>query len=169
MPKKAVLLFTLLTLTACFLSYRLGSAPVALAKAPPAQQDMTDRATPPPLPTAPATWALINGGGNITGVVSVTKPAGGTGVRHVATCITATYSNNGAPAGTIANLSLVDGNPGSGTALLIWGLEALSGSSSSVNLCDLNVVGAANTPMTLEISDHTNSNVTLNLVGYDAQ
>src|SRR5438445_7877281 len=92
MPKKAVLLFTFLALVACFLSYKLGSAPVALAKGRPAQQDEAGR-VPPPLPTAPATWTITSTG-SLGHVVSISRPAGGSGVKHVATCITASFYTN---------------------------------------------------------------------------
>jgi hypothetical protein len=54
MPKKVVLPFALLVLAACFLSYKVGSAPTALAKARPAEQD----AALPALAASPGTWTL---------------------------------------------------------------------------------------------------------------
>jgi hypothetical protein len=85
----------------------------------------------------------------------------------VATCITATYLNNST--GTGAVVQLVNGSQGGTAILLSWELGAPSGSSNSVSLCDLNVVGTVDTPMTLEAYDTTDALVTVNLVGYDAQ
>jgi hypothetical protein len=53
MPKKVVFTLTLLTLAACFLSYELGSAPVAHAGT---------------LPPAPATWTLFKASGQLVGL-----------------------------------------------------------------------------------------------------
>src|SRR5260370_7352034 len=64
MTKKVLSLFTLITLAACLFSYKVGSAPVALAKARPSPQETADSATALTLPAAPATWALWTGGGN---------------------------------------------------------------------------------------------------------
>jgi hypothetical protein len=77
------------------------------------------------------------------------------------------YLNNGT--GTGAVVQLVNGSQGGTAILLSWELGAPSGSSNSVSLCDLNVVGTVETPMTLEAYDTTDALVTVNLVGYDAQ
>ncbi len=165
MTKKILPLFALIALAACLFSYKLGSAPVALAKARATPQDTSGSATPLTLPAAPATWSLWAGGGNSTAGVIVTKPAGGAGVQHVATCVMITYFNNGATGFTGLSAYLDDGS----NTLQGWNLAAPTGGSSSVNLCDLNIVGTANTPMTLNIGDNTNRYVTVGLVGYDAQ
>jgi hypothetical protein len=89
-------------------------------------------------------------------------------VQHVATCITVTYFNNSGT-GTGLGVWLLNGNVGGTGTLLSWNLAAPSGSSNSVNLCDLNVVGAADTPMTLEAYETSSAEVRVNLVGYDAQ
>jgi len=46
MTKKILPLFALITVAACLLSYKFGSAPVALAKARPAAQDSSDSTSP---------------------------------------------------------------------------------------------------------------------------
>jgi hypothetical protein len=169
MTKKILPLFVLVTLAACLLSYKVGSAPVALAKGRSAPEGASESAAPLTLPAAPATWSLTNAGGlgNPTEVY-VTEPALA-GVQHVATCITATYVNAGATGSASgAGLFLVNGNYG-GPGVLHWELLATNGNSSSINLCGLNVVGSVDTPMTLEIANLPNAYVTVNLVGYDAQ
>jgi hypothetical protein len=168
MPKKAVLLFTFLALVACFLSYKLGSAPVALAKARPAQQE---EAAPPPLPTAPTTWTL-NSAPGIHGVSpTVTRAAGGSGVKHVATCISVRDYNTGSTANT-EQVFLRDGPSGTGAVLAEWliGITSTVNDERSVDLCDLNIVGSANTAMTLEFGTMNNLHyANVLLIGYDAQ
>jgi hypothetical protein len=164
MPKKTALTFTLLALTACFLSYKLGSVPVAHAKSHAPQQDS---AVAPPLPTAPATWSLTAAFENAA--VSVTRPAGGAGVKHVATCIAGANFN---PSGTGAAsaLELWDGAPGTGTLLFETGVGAPQGAPGHMELCDLNIVGSPNTAMTLEFTSYApDLKQGVNLVGYDAQ
>lgn len=165
MPRKVVFLFALLTLTACLLSYKFGSAPLALAKGRASAQETSESAASLTLPTAPATWSLTSGLKGSGGAL-ITKPAGGSGVKHVATCVVATLSNNGGS--FTPTLTLWDGNT-SGTLLLEWALFPYTTGQTSVNVCDLNVVGSANTPMTLDIGAGANQFVSANLVGYDAQ
>jgi hypothetical protein len=151
MSKKVIFLFTLLILIGCMLGYKFGSAPVAHAQS---------------LPASPATWSLTNSYDGATGQVSVTQPAV-SGAQHVVTCITAFMS-----AGTAAqttNVFLINGSATGTDYLLHWNMQAPAGSSSTVNLCGLNLVGTADTPMTLEIADGTDISVNINLVGYDAQ
>jgi hypothetical protein len=147
---------------ACVLSYKLGSTPVALASARPAAQELT---AAPPLPTAPTTWVLTTAT-NVGGVISVTRPAGGTGVKHVASCVTGSIVNNVSNSQNLI-LTLVDGNLG-GTKLMEWEGAALPGTSTNVNLCDLNIVGPANTPMTLQIGGVAGVGDCIRLVGFDA-
>ena len=150
MPRKVASLFALLTLIACLVSYKFGSAPVAHAQS---------------LPTAPATWSLTVSGGNVHETLSVTKPAGGAGVQHVATCVVATFWNNGTTYSPETQVQLVDGT----NSVMAFTLAAPTNSSSSVSQCGLNIVRAANTPMTLQALINTGEYASLNLVGYDAQ
>ena len=148
MTKKILPLFVLITLAACLLSYKIGSAPVALAKARPNPQDASESAAPMTLPTAPGTWTVTGAGGSGQRV-SISRPAGGTGVKHVATCIIGDYivaPSASAAAGQV--ISLRDGLSGTGTLLASWGFYVLPGTSFNVSFCDLNVVGSPNTPMT---------------------
>ncbi len=167
MTKKVLPFFVLITLAACLLSYKFGSAPVALAKARPSPQETADSATPLTLPAAPATWALTNNFENGTAWLSVTEPAV-SGAQHVATCVTGGISNlNTTYKGTIVNL--VNGSAGGSSILLSWPLVAPPSTEYSVNLCGLNVVGTVDTPMTLEVLEGSGLQVSINLVGYDAQ
>jgi hypothetical protein len=172
MQKRAALTFTLLALTACFLSYKLGSAPVALAKSHPAQQEIG--AAPPTLPTAPATWTLSFGPAGLNTAASVTQPAGGAGVKHVASCIAATLSiespGNSNPNFNFEVLELFDGTPTTGRQLLAWNILQPVLTTGTINVCGLNVVGSPNTPMTLGFRGNPGFEVqAVNLVGYDAQ
>lgn len=154
MPKRTALTFTLLALIACFLSYKLGSSPVAHAQS---------------LPPAPATWQVSGGG--LGGIAVASKAAGGSGVQHVATCVSMVVATSSSATGQATeDVTLRDGAQNSGTVLQSWQFFVSPGSSSSVSLCGLNIVGSANTAMTLQ-DNNSNSNwsVTLNLVGYDAQ
>jgi hypothetical protein len=112
---KVVFLLILVTLTAGVLSYKFGSTPVALAKARPNPQDASESPVPLTLPTAPAIWSVHSTGAN--GVAAnATRPAGGAGVKHVASCISATFY---VQAGGIYHgngVSLLDGS----TTLLYW-------------------------------------------------
>ena len=86
MPRRAVLTFTLLALSACILSYKLGAAPTALAKSHPGQETVT---APPPLPAPPAEW-VVHATAAAGSIASTTRATGGTGVQHVIDCISAT-------------------------------------------------------------------------------
>ncbi|MFZ1157030.1 MAG: hypothetical protein WAO10_04585 [Candidatus Sulfotelmatobacter sp.] len=148
MTKKMLPLFVLITLAACLLSYKLGSTPVAHAQS---------------LPPSPGTWTLNTSGGNESGLISVTKPAV-SGAQHVASCIAASVINSNTTAKN-ADVVLLSGS----TQLLAWQLWAPAGTQNNLNLCDLNVVGAVDTAMTLEIGDGTDLSVEVNLIGYDAE
>lgn len=167
MTKKVVPLFALITLAACLFSYKLGSAPTALAKAP-APQEMSDQAAPQTLPTAPATWTLTAQGGG-TKVATLTRPAGGSGVKHVATCIAFSENSVGTTYADFG-VALRDGPSQTGTVIWQYAVTAEPGVSIDHSICDLNIVGSANTAMTLEMSGDTQFvGESVNLVGYDAQ
>jgi hypothetical protein len=170
MPKKAVSLFTLLMLAACFMSYKLGSTPVAMAKASP--QENAAALPPPTLPAAPATWTLTKEMGTAgTPGASVSRPAGGTGVKHVATCISVSIGlNPSAPSPEGELVVLRDGASGTGTILFQTYSLLQPGQVFAQSVCDLNIVGSSNTSMTLEFESNTTYlTETVNLVGYDAQ
>lgn len=55
---------------------------------------------------------------------------------------------------------------------IVWqyGMDMTPGTTSSQSVCGLNIVGSANTAMTLEAGIFSSTmNITVNLVGYDAQ
>jgi hypothetical protein len=118
MPRKALLLITLLTLIACLLSYKLGSAPVAHAQS---------------LPAAPSTWQVSVGG--VGGIAVASRAAGGSGVQHVATCISMVVAaSSSATSEATEAVTLRDGAENSGTVLQTWDFFVSPGSSSSVSL-----------------------------------
>lgn len=179
MSRKTAFAFTLLVLAACCLSYKLGSAPSALAKARPQQDGVASALT---LPTAPANWAITTSVGG-SGLVTATRAAGGSGVKHVATSLSFTLSVSATTAGGCSTVVFLrDGPSQTGTVLQQWFIAVHGGggsgtctgvacyNSTSMAISDLNVVGSANTPMTLESNGGcgTNYDSSVNLVGYDA-
>jgi hypothetical protein len=75
-----------------------------------------------------------------------------------------------APAAVSVTLNLRDGATGAGTVLASWTfvLAGAIAAKDEVILCDLNIVGTANTAMTLEFSAAGGANTleSVNLVGY---
>jgi hypothetical protein len=129
------------------------------------------------LPAAPKTWVLTAmNPGNYVGA-SVSRPALASG-QHVATCVAATMTfGTGWTGNAYPILVLRDGPPGTGNILMQWFIPLYSGSQNPypLEICGLNVVGTANTPMTLEFTvgplNVGNSNAPtqiVNLIGYDA-
>lgn len=162
MPKKAVLLFTLLALVACLLSYKLGSVPVALAKARPAQQDEAER-VPPPLPAPPAEWVVTNTTNGPTAAMAIR--AGVAGVQHVADCVSFSAIDPGSLAEERAQL--LDGT----TLLAQWVIAAppTTSAQGSVSLCGISVVGSVGNSMTLSFTGSASTVVeSVNLFGHDA-
>jgi len=166
MQKRAALTFTLLALTACFLSYKFGSAPVALAKSHPSQQEIG--AAPPPLPAPPNEWSLTNLQVSKTFGANVNK-AGVAGVQHVADCIMASAVT--APGSSIlgpVTVGLFDGN----NALLELYLPQPYASSGQgqLSLCGLNLQGTAGNAMSLSIGGYLTATpwTSVTLVGHDA-
>lgn len=166
MLKKPAFAITVLALSACFLSYKFGSTPVALAKPRAPQED----SVAPTLPPSPGTWAI-----NVLAPESAraiaTKAAGGAGVQHVATCVSATVENFNAVPGNLT-LQLLDGT----VILQQWQLitpystGSFGGGGLVFSLCGLNLAGSVNTSMTLQFSvNGTNQTENVNLIGYDAQ
>ena len=164
MTKKILPVFVLITLAACLLSYKLGSALIVLAKASTTMQEATEQATPA-LPAPPAEW-VVHGEGLNT-VAAATRPAGGAGVQHVVDCIDATLTSYpSTTGGGIINLELLDG---SGTIWLQWVLPVASSSGppTQVSMCGLNIVGNANQSMTLTFQTNTGAQ-SVELIGHDA-
>lgn len=169
MPKKALCTYTLLALTACFLSYKLGSAPTALASRSLSPQSGTEEVTPT-LPTAPGTWALTATQTVEGASAGVTKAAGGAGVKHVATCVSASIQsfNNGGLTDT-STLQLKDGP---NTVVQQWYVTVVDGPKGAgaflFSQCNLNIVGSPNTSMILQLNGSTYWLTNVSLVGYDA-
>lgn len=105
---------------------------------------------------------------------TVTKAAGGAGVKHVCTGVIASFvAGTAAPAAVVATVNLRDGATGAGTVLATWymSLPATAGASSApVVLSGINIPGSANTAMTLEFAAAGGANTfeSVTLIGYDA-
>lgn len=99
----------------------------------------------------PGQWSAVNIPGADATRSTVGRAAGGAGVRHVCNSISATMAT-GANAQTVLSLFLRDGVSGGGTVL--WGKQVILPISGlwEVNLSGLNIVGSANTAMTLEFN-----------------
>jgi len=152
MTKKILPLFALITLAACLLSYKLGSAPTAHAQT---------------LPPPPNEWSLqkLNATQNAT---TVTKPAV-SGVQHVADCIIASAVNlTGANIPGPVYVTLYD-NTGTLAALYLP-QPYVSNGQGLVSLCGLNIPGAVGSPLSLGMGGFFNSTpwTSVTLVGHDA-
>jgi hypothetical protein len=104
---------------------------------------------------------------------SASKAAGTNGVTHVADCVTFSAGSTTAPALTSLTMNLRDGASAAGT--LIWSQEIVIPAATGQNVapfsfCGLNLIGSANTAMTLEFSAGlANLIETVTLTGYDVQ
>lgn len=103
-----------------------------------------------------------------TGVVtpaSASQAAGGAGRRNVCKAISATVGRISA-AGSF-RLNLRDGASGLGTILDSWEIGVPNtGDSNSIEISGLNIVGSANTAMTLEFATNAVANIqSVNLNG----
>jgi hypothetical protein len=103
------------------------------------------------LSVEPGNWAITNVPAAAT-QATISKAAGGAGVRHVCTSIAATFSTAGTAQATALVLNLRDGATGAGTVL--WSKQVVLNTNSvwDVNISGLNIVGSANTAMTLEFA-----------------
>lgn len=100
---------------------------------------------------------------------TISKAAGGAGVRHIATAIAFCLSVGATPQ-TQISIVLRDGATGAGTILWQKQVTLPANTNWSENITGLNIVGSAATAMTLEF---TNSGVTgtflsVALTGHDA-
>lgn len=103
---------------------------------------------------------------------TTTKAAGGAGVRHVCTSISATLvAGATAPTATTVEVALRDGATGAGT--ILWeqtiGIQAVAGATNAIHIAPLNIIGSANTAMTLEFSAAAGANTleSVSMTGYD--
>lgn len=124
------------------------------------------------LVTNPGQWTSVHAP-NANTIATTTKAAGGSGVRHVITGISATLYNAQALAASDSKVYLRDGASGSGT--IVWaahlGAIAGAGNTDKVHLTGLNIVMSSNTAATLEFASAPGSNSfeVVTLTGYDTQ
>lgn len=118
----------------------------------------------------PTNWTITHvPAANVQATAS--KAAGGVGVKHVLTSLWVACHNSGAATAAILTINVRDGATGAGTVL--WTLKlpitATTLTMSSIFLNDLNIVGTANTAMTVEFSaaGGANTNEVVNAAGYD--
>lgn len=97
----------------------------------------------------PGEWAIQHQPAAAT-QATVTRAAGGAGVRHVCRSITVSILAVAAQGQIIVNLR--DGATGAGTILWSAGFVLAAGTSDRLALTDLNILGSANTAMTLEVA-----------------
>jgi hypothetical protein len=97
----------------------------------------------------PGEWAIQHQPAAAT-QATITRAAGGAGVRHVCRSITVSLLAVAAQGQIIVNLR--DGGTGAGTILWSAGFVLAAGSSDRIALSGLNIVGTANTAMTLEFA-----------------
>ena len=118
----------------------------------------------------PSMWAVQHTPATNT-QATISKAAGGGTVRHVCTSISATISAPAAPTAAQVIVNLRDGATGAGTILLSWtgALQATAGDRWGVVLSGLNIVGTANTAMTLEFTAAGGANTyeQVAMSGYD--
>lgn len=100
--------------------------------------------------TGPGVWTAVHVPSTAT-LATIAKAAGGTGKRHVCTAITATISC-GATAQTPIQIYLRDGLTTAGTILWAITVAAPANGMGGISVTGLNIVGTANTAMTLEFS-----------------
>ena len=118
----------------------------------------------------PADWSATHTPA-VNIVATISKAAGGAGVRHVCTSISARIlGGTVAPAAVQGTLVLRDGASGVGT--IIWSqtvvLAAAVGAKDEVKISGLNIIGSANAAMTLEFiaAGGLNTFESVSLTGY---
>jgi len=113
-------------------------------------------------------WSEVGDPG-LGAVASATRAAGGVGVRHVCTSITATLAAGATAAGPL-KVYLRDGLTGVGPVIFAAALSAPVQGVGVLTLSDLSIVGSANTAMTLEFvaAGPAGSQENVTLQGYSA-
>ncbi len=160
MTKRVLPVFVLITLAACLLSYKFGSAPTARAQTT--------------LPAAPAEWSVFRSA--YSSAPQYATVAGSLGVQHVADCIIAGAipTPGSVPKGPI-NVKLYDGSATTSPSAYLLLIDLPQGNLATgggqVQLCGLNLQGTAGRPMQLEIGGELSTYpwLSVNLVGHDAQ
>lgn len=119
------------------------------------------------LMTGPGEWAINQAPAAAT-QATVTRAAAGAGVRHVCKSITVSIAAVAAQGAITFNLR--DGASGAGTILWTVTLIAPAGNGRDVTIGNLNIVGSANTAMTLEsaVAPAATNFATVAMTGYDA-
>lgn len=117
-------------------------------------------------------WSVVSNPA-VSNQATASKAAGGTTVRHIADCVSFSAASTTAPAATALTINLRDGATGAGT--IIWTYQVVVTAATGQNvvphsICGLNLVGSANTAMTLEFSALlTNLIESVSVSGYDVQ
>lgn len=122
-----------------------------------------------------ARWSVVSspGGGS---QATASKAAGGAGVRHVVDCVSFSATSSAAIVAAIGVVNVRDGATGAGT--IIWQYNVAFPTAAALGLqdvspqqiCGLNLIGTANTAMTVEFGAAvTGASQTVNISGYDVQ
>jgi hypothetical protein len=102
--------------------------------------------------TGPGNWAITHTPAANT-VATITRAAGGAGVRHICNSISGSVIVGASQTpGAAVQLSLRDGASGAGTILWSQTINCTALGNAFINLSGLNIPGSANTAMTLEFS-----------------
>jgi len=110
--------------------------------------------------TIPGTWAVTHSPA-VNTQATISQAAGGGTVKNVCTSIICSLCSDGAPTPELIKFHLRDGATGAGTILqtIVLSLVATSGDSATFAATGLNLVGTANTAMTLESDSAPGANV----------
>lgn len=153
MNKRVLPAILLVTLTACLLSYKFGSAPAAHAQT-----------TTPEWSVVATSHSPVN--------ASAIRPAVA-GMQHVADCILVNASNapGATPAGPIG-VKLFDGTATAGTTVLLaisLPQPSFTTGAGQVHVCGLNLPGTAGHAMQLQAGGFVGTSpfLSVNLVGHD--
>jgi hypothetical protein len=112
--------------------------------------------------TEPANWSVVHEPATAT-KATVTKAAGGAGVRHVCTGVQGSIACDSTPQSPL-RLQLKDG----ATTVASWSVAATANGMGGVALDGLCIMGTANTALTLEFSSAgvAGSSETVTLFGF---
>ncbi len=110
--------------------------------------------------SAAGTWAVTHSPA-VNTMATISQAAGGGTVKNVCTSIIASLCSDGAPTPELIKVHLRDGATGAGTILqtVLLSLAAVSGDKATFVATGLNIVGTANTAMTIETDSAPGANV----------
>lgn len=122
-----------------------------------------------------ARWSITNSGTAASGVQgTISKAAGGAGVRHVIDCIGWSADSAAAIAAANVLLNVRDGATGAGTVVWFHALSFPTAAALGIQevpvaqICGLNIIGTANTAATIEFSAAVTGSIqAVNMTGYD--